>query len=40
MDQRTGQRHPLLHPAGELPWVGAGEAIQPDQRDQLPGVVP
>ena len=32
-----GKCHALLHSAGELPWVGAPEPIQPDQGDYVPG---
>ena len=34
--ERAGDRDPLLHPAGELPWVVVLEALELDQLEQLP----
>ena len=35
LGQGAGDRHPLLHAAGQLVGIGAGELAQPDQLDQL-----
>ena len=36
VDQRPGQRHPLLLPAGELTWLGVGALAQPDEFQRIP----